>query len=344
MGVEEEFLLLADDGSVRPVGAAVVAAARLPGQVKPEYMRYQVETASAVCTRVEDLRRDLVRLRVAVAEAADRAGARLIAVGAAPLAAGPRQALSGDERYRELARRYPGPTAPGATCACQVHVGIADREVAVAVLGRLRPWLPALLALTVNSPYAGGVDTGWASIRYRLQRRWPTFRPPGVWADAQRYDSVVASLVTSGAALDPAAVYFLARLSSRYPTIEVRVADTCLEVDDTVVYAATVRALVAGLVDDVRRGVPARPVPGRLINARLLAAARGTGPAVGDLMAKVEPYLAGSDAGVVRDGLQRMLHLGTGAERQRRMRALPGDPRRFVRLLAEATVPVATVS
>jgi carboxylate-amine ligase len=108
----------------------------------------------------------------------------------------------------------------------------------------VRPWLPTLLALAANAPLAGGRDTGWASWRYREWARWPTARPPPVCASAAAYDAVVGDLVRQGAALDEPSVYFLARLSPRYPTVEVRVADTCLAVDDTVLLAGLVRALV----------------------------------------------------------------------------------------------------
>lgn len=360
MGVEEEFLLLADDGSVNPVASRVVRAAGQPEQIKPEYMAYQLETATSVCTRLDQLRRDLVRLRLIAAETTERFGARLAAVGAAPVAAGPLQATNKDRRYHAMATRFPGATAAGATCACHVHIGMPDRDLAVAVLVRLRPWLPALLALTVNSPFAGALDTGWASYRYHTQLHWPTFRPPGTWANADRYDHVVRSLILSGAALDQAGVYFLARLSARYPTIEVRVADTCLNVEDTVVYAGIVRALIASLVDDVRRRVKTLPLPGPLIDAQLLTAAHGqvrirqglpddpvpaaSSGAVSRLLTKIGPYLTATAADdEVYAGLDRMRRDGTGAERQRRMWEWSSRPEEFVRSLAEATVPATAV-
>ena len=360
MGVEEEFLLLADDGSVTPAAPRVVRLAGLAERVKPECMAYQVETATTVCTRLDELRRDLAGLRLRAADAADRAGARLVAVGAAPIAGGPLGASSEEGRYRELARRFPGPISSGGTCACRVHIGMPDRELAVAVLARIRPWLPALLALTVNSPLADALDTGWASFRYHTQLRWPTFRPPGTWATVERYDRIVRSLVGSGAAMDPAGVYFLARLSARHPTIEIRVGDTCLDVDDTVCYAGVVRALVASLVDDVRGKVRVMPVPPALVDAQLLTAAHGqvrirqsgpaepaeaaTGGAVARLLAKIAPYLAATYAAEeVYAGLDRLRRDGTGAERQRRMWTWSGEPKEFVRSLAEATVPLAAI-
>lgn len=357
VGVEEEFVLLEPDGAVAPVAADVVRHAG-GGQVMQEYLAYQLETATRVCTGLDELHAELARLRLRAAEAAERAGARLVATGAAPFAAGRLDALTDDPRYDRLARRFPAATAAGGTCACQVHVGVPDRDLAVAVLARIRPWLSTLLAMTVNSPYSGGIDSGWASSRYRAQLRWPTFRPPQVWTSAERYDREVHSLIASGAAMDRAGVYFLARLSPRYPTVEVRVADACLTAYDAVVFAGVVRGLVATLIDDVRRGGPSVPVPTDAVSANLLAAAqhgmRRHGDAappeqmpgsVARLLAKITPQLdAAGDADHVRAGLERLHQLGTGADRQRRLWTRAGSAGAFVRSLAEVTAPVAASS
>ena len=361
VGVEEEFLLLRPDGVVAPVGPDVVRLADAGGCVTPEYMAYQLETHTSVCTRLADLRTELADLRMRAARGAERAGeVRLVATGAAPFAAGHLDALTDNARYRQLAQRFPHATAAGGTCACQVHVGVPDRDLAVTVLARLRPWLPTLLGLTVNSPFAAGADSGWASCRYRAQLRWPTFRPPEPWPDAERYDHVVHSLIRSGAAMDPAGVYFLARLSARYPTVEVRVGDTCLTTDEAVMFAGVVRTLVAALIDDIERGVCGVRMPTAAVNANLMAAAqhgmrepasRGsirpeTMPFhVARLLAKIAPFLdATGDADDVYAGLDRLLRSGTGADRQRLLWARAAGPHEFVAALADATVPVAAVS
>jgi carboxylate-amine ligase len=239
-----------------------------------------------------------------------------------------------------------------------VHVGISDRDLAVEVLARLRPWLPALLALSVNSPFAGGTDSGWSSTRYLAQLRWPTFRPPPASRNAERYDETVRALITSGAAMDHASVYFLARLSVRYPTVEVRVADACLTTEDTVLLAGVVRALIATLVEDARRAARMVPPLTARVSAGLLGAAhhglspvRGRSSArpvtaaahsVGQLMTKIGPALeAAGDVEAVHDGLERLRLLGTGADRQRAMWAQAATPAEFVASLADATVPVA---
>ncbi len=279
LGVEEEFVLL--DPST---GAAVLAAPDLvqmlggePG-VRPELMRFQVETATGVCTGLDEAGRELVRLRRLAAAAATRLGCRLVASGVAPYRTPGLAAVTGQPRYRELARRYGPVVAEAGTCACHVHVGVPSRDLGVQVLARLRPWLAPLLAVTANSPIAGGHETGWASWRYTIQSRWPTAVPPADWPDAAAYDTAVRRLIRQGAALDERSVYFLARLSPRYPTVEVRVADVCLDASTAVLAAGLIRALVATALAEASRGTPVPAAPARQVAAALAAAARH-GPA-----------------------------------------------------------------
>ena len=206
LGVEEEFVLL--DPST---GATVLAAPELlqmlggePG-VQQELMRFQVETATGVCTGLDEAGRELLRLRRLAAAAAARLGCRLVACGVAPYRTPGLAAVTDQPRYQELARRYGPVVAEAGTCGCHVHVGVPSRDLGVQVLARLRPWLAPLLAVTANSPIAGGHDTGWASWRYAIQTRWPTAVPPAAWPDAAAYDTAVRRLIararrwTSGA-------------------------------------------------------------------------------------------------------------------------------------------------
>jgi carboxylate-amine ligase len=364
MGVEEEFLLLDPSGDVTPLAPAVLAltgARHDRGEIKPELMTYQLETVSGVCTELDDLEQELTGLRARIGEAAADIGVRVVASGRAPFGDRGLEMLTADPRYREIAARYPTATATSGTCACHVHIGIADRDLAVQVLVRLRPWLPTLLALTGNSPFAGGVDTGWSSSRYRSQLSWPTFRPPVVQPDAAGYDRMVTSLVLHGLAFDARSVYLLARVSPRHPTIEIRVADTLPTAADAAVFAGVVRALVTTLVDELRRGRTPVAIPQprpRAVPARLLAAAHhGLGgavarprpptsgttrnPLIAHLLDVILPALeAAGDAGTVLAGLDRTERLGTGAQRQRQLWSEAASREEFVAALARVSTPV----
>ncbi len=355
-GVEEEFLLL--DPTTGSVALAAPDLLRMldgdPG-VQHELMRYQVEIATPVCAGLDEVGRELVRLRRLAAAGAARLGCRLVASGTAPYGTPGLAGLTDDSRYYELARRYGPVVADSGTCGCHIHVGIGSRDLGAQVLARLRPWLPSLLALTANSPIAGGRDTGWASWRYPLQSRWPTATPPALWRDAAAYDATVARLIRRGAAVDKRSVYFLARLSPRYPTVEVRVADVCLDVRTSVLLAGLTRALVATALNETRRGAPIAAAPVPQVKAALAAAARYglAGPAVDPfsgraadprkLLSRLVDYVYPAldergDTGTVTALLRRLNRLTTGAGRQQALFSRAGSARAFVAALAQATL------
>ena len=324
--------------------------------VQQELMRFQVETATPVCTSLDDLGRELARLRRLAADAAASLGCRLVASGIAPYRTPGLAAITDQPRYRKLARRY-GPLAAqaGSTCGCHVHVGVPSRDLGVQVLARLRPWLAPLLAITVNSPIADGRDTAWASSRYRAWSRWPTAKPPAVWPDAAAYDATVRGLIEQSAAVDERGIYFLARLSPRYPTVEVRVADVCLDAGIAVLLAGLTRALVATALAETRRGTPVPAVPARWVSAALAAAARrglagpGADPFTGQaadartlrsrLLDHAYPALSDrGDAQTITGLLRQLDDRGTGADRQRALFASAGSAPGFTEALARAAL------
>jgi carboxylate-amine ligase len=357
LGVEEEFVLL-NPSTGAAVLAGPVLARMLDGEpgVRREVMRFQVETATRVCTSLDDLGRELIRLRRLTAGAAASAGCLLVASGIAPYRTPGLAALTDQPRYQELARQF-GPLVAeaGGACGCHVHVGVPSRDLGVQVLARLRPWLAPLLAITVNSPIAQGRDTAWASCRYPAWSRWPTASAPGVWPDAAAYDAAVRRLIGRGEALDEQGIYFAARLSPRYPTVEVRVADVCLDADTAVLLAGLTRALVATAVAEARQGTPVPAAPASWVNASLAAAARHGlgGPAVDPftgqaadghslrsrLIDYVYPALRDyGDAQTITGLLRRLDQQGTGADRQRALFASEASASGFARALARATL------
>ncbi|MEV4416840.1 glutamate--cysteine ligase [Catellatospora sp. NPDC049609] len=343
-GVEEEFLLLdIPSGSNLPVADEVLA--RLTGQAseqsRHEFRQSMIEMVTPVCADLTQLRDQLAASRAAAAGAAAAIGAQLVAVGATPV----REAVidrPAAERYERIIRQF-GPVAlDPALCGCHVHVGVPDRELAVQVCNHLRPWLPVIQAIGANSPFHMGADTGYASWRSIQMERWPSLGPSPYFASAAEYDHTVQRLITAGVMLDVGMVLWYARPSARYPTVEVRVADVAPTVDDAVVVAALVRALVATVIDDIRAGVPAPRLRGSLLHAAHWRAARDgleghlvnpmTGellPAwrlVDDLVSLVGPALhRAGDLPAVIAGMERLRTEGSGAERQRRVHRRTGD-------------------
>ncbi len=327
VGVEEEFLLVDDEGS--PVGLAQEAAG---GSVQLELKEEMLETGTDPCLTLEELAADVRKQRRVAAAAAESAGARLAALGTSPLPV--TSSVTAAFRYRRIAAEYGLTAREQLTCGCHVHVQVADDDEAVAVLDRIQPWLPILLAMSSNSPFWNGVDSGYASYRSQVWQRWPTAGPTGTFGSADAYHEVVDALVATGSALDRAMIYFDARLSQRYPTLEIRVADVCLRAEDTVLLGALARALVETSAREAADGVPLpRARPELLRGAGWRAGRAGLrGPlvhperftqvpaaeAVGALVDHVRPALAeAGEEAMVAAAWQRLLARGSGAEEQR---------------------------
>src|SRR5262249_25263362 len=131
-----------------------------------------------------------------------------------------------------------------------------DRAAAIDVSNWLRPWLPSLLALSANSALYRNADTGHASWRSVLWRRWPAAGPPPFFASVDEYDQTVRMLVDSGVILDSDMIYWDVRPSSSFPTVEVRVADVPATVTETVLLATLIRAAVMTALEARDRGGP----------------------------------------------------------------------------------------
>jgi carboxylate-amine ligase len=248
-----------------------------------------------------------------------------------------------------------GDLSPGqGMCGTHVHVSIPDGETGVQVLNHLRPWLPIFQAATTNSPLFAGHDTGYASWRSVMWERWPTVGPTPYLESHEEYRTLVADLEASGAMLDEGMLYWYARLSAHYPTVEIRMGDVMPTLDDTMLLAALARALVATLLRDVRAGVPAPRVPHPLLMAAHWRAAHDGLEGLNIDMATREPRPAWrlmrqlfdyvspelerhGDLETATVLMGRLRAHGTGAARQRAILAQHGSVDDVVNWLAKAT-------
>jgi glutamate---cysteine ligase / carboxylate-amine ligase len=337
-GVEEEFLL-ADPATGRTVPAAVEVlktAGEEPGPLlHAELSRTQVEAATEPCATLTELAGQLTFGRSRLFRAARDCGVWLVPSGVPPLG-GP--AMIGDgSRFAGIADRYAEIVRDYQACGCHVHVAVPDLATAVAVSNHLRRWLPTLLALSVNSPFRQGRDTGYASWRMIEQSRFPGAGVPPWFRDATDYTARVARLVDCGVLEDAAMTFWLVRPSPTWPTVEFRVADTAVDVPAALLQAALSRALVTTALADLARGEEAPPLDEQVLAAAVWAAARHglEGPAVhpvracqvratemlDELIVRVAPALAEvGDLATVRNLFGVVLRGGTGAERQRSAR------------------------
>lgn len=343
-GVEEEFLLVdRRSGEPTPVNRAVAEhAARSDVDLQLELTSCQVETASSVAHSSAELRSELSRLRRVAANSATAAGARLLAVSLPPTV--PREfPITDKPRYNEIAERFGMIAHEQGISGCHVHVAVPDREAAVKVSNRLRPWLPTLLALTANSAIYRAADTGYASWRSVLWARWPSAGPPPHFDSIDRYDATVQMMLDVGAMLDDGMVYWDVRPSANFPTVEVRVSDVPATVAETVLFATLVRALVMTALDEERRGDPFDAPSTHQLRAAYWHAARyGLGDPsrlLDGLIDRVTPALeAVGDLAMARAELERVRVEGNGAVRQRRAWQRRNDVDDVIEEAASATL------
>lgn len=257
VGVEEEFLLVdAGDGQPRAVATALLARdVNSPGgEVESELQQQQIETATSPCRDVEELGQEIRRARGHTAELAGAGGVEIAAVGAPPTEF--RSEVTPSPRYQQMAERFGMAVQDQLTCGCHIHVAVDSEDEAVAVLDRIRGWLAPLLALSANSPFWGGRDSEYASYRSQVWSRWPCAGVTDLFGSARTYRDTVAAMVDSGTVLDSGMIYFDARVSQNYPTVEIRVADVCLHADDAVLLGSLARALVDTAARDWTEGLP----------------------------------------------------------------------------------------
>ncbi|WP_063748958.1 carboxylate-amine ligase [Streptomyces sp. NRRL B-24484] len=329
IGVEEEYLLVSPATGVPVARAARVLAeaglhpAVARGEVQRELLQAQLEVATPVCRSLDELGGHLLRLRHGLTDAAEACACRLAACGSAPFTDRLPVPVTPSARYRRMRRDAPALTDEQMINGMHVHVGVPGRTEGVAVLNGLRPWLPVLTALSANSPLWRGKDTGFASWRTVVFGRWPVSGMPPSFTDGADYDRRIHRLVATGLVRDTGQVYWQARLSERYPTVEVRASDVQLRADEAVLLAGLVRALAARVLDPRRSAAVPPAAPELLRTAAWYAARHGVAERLPDpatctlvpaseaaeaLLAAVGPELrADGDLERIEEGLIRMI-------------------------------------
>jgi glutamate---cysteine ligase / carboxylate-amine ligase len=273
LGVEEELLLLDAQTLALAPGVERVLG---PDRLKTELFSCLVETNTPVCDSAEEALGELVRLRDVVRERARREGLVVAASGTHPFSLPDEQPIVQEPRYLEMVEELGTKTRRQLVCGLHVHVGMGSFDECLRTLAAVVPWLPPVLALSLNSPYLAGSETGALSSRAaRLLARPRSGRPPQLGSRAEWATAIAAT------GEDYTRSWWDARPHPRLGTLEVRIADQQTSVARTAALAALVQALCA-----------VAPEPGRWDHdayfARREAASRGDA-ATDDLLALVEP-------------------------------------------------------
>jgi glutamate---cysteine ligase / carboxylate-amine ligase len=358
LGVEEEYQIIDPETRALCPGAEGVLrrARRALGEerVVPELRASQLEALTPVLRTLSEVRAELLRLRRGVIQAAEEEGVRIAAASTHPFSHWREQPITAEERYRKILERERRMAEEQVVFGFHVHVGLSDRETAVQVMNRARAWLAPLLALSANSPFWLGEDTGYASYRTQIWGWLPTAGPPGRFSSLAEHDAMIKALVSTGGAMEANQIYWDMRLPQKLDTVEIRVCDVCISIDEAVMLAGLSRALVHTCYEGAEKE---RPYP--KARPEILRAAHWIASRYG-----LEADLVDVEAGQLvpaQEVIEKLLHFarpaleehgdweevsalvgetlkgGTGARRQRRAYERSGRLEEVVDVLTEET-------
>jgi carboxylate-amine ligase len=359
IGVEEEYMLL-DSSSYGLVNRfrdleQAVADSPIASQVHPELMESTVEAATGVCATIDDARRDLLALRRGIADAGAPIGLLIAAAGTHPFSRSEEQRITAHDRYRALIDQLQYVARRELVFGMHVHVAVPDPETCIKVLEGVVIELPLLLALSVNSPFWRGQESGLQSTRSAVFAGFPRSGLPPRFQSYEDYAESVAWLEETGTIGDYTHLWWDVRPHPRLGTIELRVPDCQFDVEYALALAAYVQALVKSLVEAVEHDHP--PVSyHRMLAAenKWLAARYGLDAGLLDLASGERVKIRASDLATRRlaellpharelgcdealRGVERILSNGTGAARQLRVYRANHDLEEMLREMAEVT-------
>jgi len=253
LGVEEELMILdAETLAQTPAVADLIAAAEeldLPGRLKTELFASVVELNTDVSATAHEARAKLVRLRAVADEVARARGLRVAAAGTHPFCRPEEQEIVNEPRYREMVE-YVGPTARRqGVNGLHVHVGMPSADACMLALEAVLPWLPVVLALSANSPYLAGAETGFASSRAQVLLELPRSGAPPLFASYAEWEEYVERVGALRLPADYTAFWWDIRPHPRFGTLEVRMPDQPTSLALTVAVVALIQALCAAVLE-----------------------------------------------------------------------------------------------
>jgi carboxylate-amine ligase len=335
LGIEEEFAIV--DPQTRELKSHIQeiledGKVTLKERVKPEMHQSVVELGTEICRDITDARTHVLRLRSELAHLAGRAGLKIASVGTHPLSHWRDQLITEGERYKEIVRDMQLLARANLIFGLHVHVGIPDRETAIQVMNQVRYFLPHLYALSVNSPFWVGHDTGLKGYRLKVFERFPRTGIPDAFESLSEYEDYCKLLVKTGCIDNAKKIWWDIRLHPFFDTLELRVCDAQSRVDDTLAIAALIQAIVCRLHKLLHQNITFRVYRRRLLDENRWRAARygidgklidfgkqtevETRSLIHELLDFIAPEI--DELGSHREmaHIERILREGTGADRQ----------------------------
>ena len=335
LGIEEEFAII--DPETRELRSHIQEILEygkviLKEQIKPEMHQSVVELGTEICQSVVDARAHVIELRSRLAELAARGGLKIASVGTHPFSHWRDQLITQGERYHEIVKDMQQLARANLIFGLHVHVGIPDREVAIHVMNQARYFLPHIYALSVNSPFWVGQDTGLKGYRLKVFERFPRTGIPDAFESLSEYEDYCKLLVKTGCVDNAKKIWWDIRLHPFFDTLEVRVCDAQSRVDDTLAIAALIQAVIVKLHKLLSSNITFRVYRRRLLDENRWRASRygiegklidfgkeaevDTRSLLNELLEFVSTEVNELGSGNEMAHIERIMREGTGADRQ----------------------------
>src|SRR3954471_11500280 len=277
LGIEEEFAIVdPETGELRSHIQEILEGGKvlLKEQIKPEMHQSVVELGTEICTSITNAREHVIELRSKLASLANKAGLRIASAGTHPFSNWRDQLITEGERYKEIVKDMQRLARANLIFGLHVHVGIPNRESAIHVMNQARYFLPHLYALSVNSPFWVGQDTGLKGYRLKVFERFPRTGIPDAFESLSEYEDFCKLLVKTGCIDNPKKIWWDIRLHPFFDTLEMRVCDAQSRVDDTLAIAALVQAIISKLFKLLHQNITFRIYRRRLLDENPWRASR----------------------------------------------------------------------
>ena len=277
LGIEEEFAIIhPETRELRSHIQEILECGKviLKEQIKPEMHQSVVELGTEICQSIVDARAHVIELRSRLAELAGRSGLKIASVGTHPFSHWRDQLITQGERYREIVKDMQQLARANLIFGLHVHVGIPHRDVAILVMNQARYFLPHIYALSVNSPFWVGQNTGLKGYRLKVFERFPRTGIPDAFESLSEYEDYCKLLVKTGCVDNAKKIWWDIRLHPFFDTLEVRVCDAQSRVDDTLAIAALIQAVIVKLHKLLRQNITFRVYRRRLLDENRWRASR----------------------------------------------------------------------
>ncbi|HYK88688.1 MAG TPA: carboxylate-amine ligase [Acidobacteriota bacterium] len=250
LGIEEEFQVI--DPETRGLKSHIhemfaVGESRLKDQIKREMHQSVIEVGTPICSDITEARKEVMKLRSEIIKLVRENGARIAAAGTHPFSHWADVPITPSPRYQQLVHDLQMVARANLVFGLHVHVAVEDNETRIQIMNAVRYFLPHVFALSVNSPFWCGRDTGWQSYRAKVFDRFPRTGIPDYFGSWGEFDDFVQTLVATGCIDNGKKIWWDVRPHPHFPTLEYRICDVPMRVDETICFAALFQALTAKL-------------------------------------------------------------------------------------------------